>query len=102
MFQHQHDQIPGPAEDMEALRNGLMNIDNAMAGVNQQVAGLANFRAQTDQQLQNITANLTHQSRLQSAVLLPSPFSGHTGQNAQRFIDEINQYADYTAADNIG
>ncbi len=80
----------------------VMNIDNVMAGVNQQVAGLANFRAQTDKHLQNITADLTRQNWLQSAALLPNPFSGHTGQNAQRFIDEINQYADYTTTDNIG
>ncbi len=54
-------------EGIEALWNRLVNLDNAVTGVNEKVAGL---------QLQAITANLTHQHWLQTAALLPSPFSG--------------------------
>ncbi len=63
-------------EDLEAIENGL---DNAIAGIHEQIAGLASFRAQTDRHLVAITQDLTHQHWLQSATLLPSPFSGNTG-----------------------
>ncbi len=95
-------QTPAAVERMEALRNGLVNLDNAMAGVHQQVADLANFMAQTDQHLQDVRQRLTLQHRLQSATLLPNTFCGNTGQSTQRILENVNHYAEYTAIDDLG
>lgn len=98
----------------QALTNGLVNINDAMAdiqngqaaanqtveGLNGQMDHLHNFTVQTNNTLARLQGDIHQQRRTNSQLLLPKPFGGSISENPTKFLRSVNQYAVYMGLDN--